>query len=52
MNWPRMMIREAGKPWCEADADVCEAIDFCEYLRPHGGRPVRAASAWGVSSAS
>jgi len=26
-----MMIREAGKPWREADADVCEAIDFCEY---------------------
>ena len=26
-----MMIREAGKTWREADADVCEAIDFCEY---------------------
>lgn len=26
-----VMIREAGKPWSEADADVCEAIDFCEY---------------------
>ena len=25
------MIREAKKPWVEADADVCEAIDFCEY---------------------
>jgi RHH-type proline utilization regulon transcriptional repressor/proline dehydrogenase/delta 1-pyrroline-5-carboxylate dehydrogenase len=24
-------VREAGKPWAEADADVCEAIDFCEY---------------------
>ena len=24
-------IFEAGKPWKEADADVCEAIDFCEY---------------------
>jgi RHH-type proline utilization regulon transcriptional repressor/proline dehydrogenase/delta 1-pyrroline-5-carboxylate dehydrogenase len=24
-------VREAGKPWGEADADVCEAIDFCEY---------------------
>lgn len=22
---------EAGKPWAQADADVCEAIDFCEY---------------------
>ena len=25
------MIREAGKTWREADGDVCEAIDFCEY---------------------
>ncbi|MDQ4097576.1 MAG: L-glutamate gamma-semialdehyde dehydrogenase [Actinomycetota bacterium] len=24
-------VLEAGKPWKEADADVCEAIDFCEY---------------------
>ncbi|MBS0191165.1 MAG: proline dehydrogenase family protein [Phycisphaerales bacterium] len=33
-----VMIREAGKPWREADADVCEAIDFCEYyarMAPH-----------------
>jgi RHH-type proline utilization regulon transcriptional repressor/proline dehydrogenase/delta 1-pyrroline-5-carboxylate dehydrogenase len=22
---------EAGKPWDQSDADVCEAIDFCEY---------------------
>ncbi len=26
-----MVIKEAGKPWREADADICEAIDFCEY---------------------
>ena len=26
-----IMVKEAGKPWREADADVCEAIDFCEY---------------------
>ncbi len=26
-----IMIREAGKVWREADGDVCEAIDFCEY---------------------
>ncbi len=26
-----IMIREAGKAWREADADDCEAIDFCEY---------------------
>ncbi len=25
------MILECGKPWAEADADVAEAIDFCEY---------------------
>ena len=24
-------VFEAGKPWDEADGDVCEAIDFCEY---------------------
>jgi RHH-type proline utilization regulon transcriptional repressor/proline dehydrogenase/delta 1-pyrroline-5-carboxylate dehydrogenase len=34
---------EAAKPWDQADADVCEAIDFCEYygrevLRLHGAR--------------
>jgi len=26
-----VMIKESGKTWREADADVCEAIDFCEY---------------------
>ncbi|MCB0333874.1 MAG: L-glutamate gamma-semialdehyde dehydrogenase [Bdellovibrionales bacterium] len=26
-----LIIREAGKPWKEADADVIEAIDFCDY---------------------
>ncbi|HET9443802.1 MAG TPA: proline dehydrogenase family protein, partial [Acidimicrobiales bacterium] len=35
-------VFEAGKPWREADGDVCEAIDFCEYygremLRLAGG---------------
>jgi len=24
-------VHECGKPWREADADVAEAIDFCEY---------------------
>ena len=24
-------VYETGKPWDQADADVCEAIDFCEY---------------------
>ncbi len=26
-----LIVREAGKPWREADADVAEAIDFCAY---------------------
>lgn len=26
-----ILILESGKTWREADADVCEAIDFCEY---------------------
>lgn len=38
------IVLEAGKPWREADADVAEAIDFCEFYasgaealaRPHG----------------
>ena len=25
------MVWEVGKNWREADADVCEAIDFCDY---------------------
>jgi RHH-type proline utilization regulon transcriptional repressor/proline dehydrogenase/delta 1-pyrroline-5-carboxylate dehydrogenase len=25
------MVYECGKPWADADADVAEAIDFCEY---------------------
>ncbi len=26
-----VMIKESGKTWREADADTCEAIDFCEF---------------------
>jgi RHH-type proline utilization regulon transcriptional repressor/proline dehydrogenase/delta 1-pyrroline-5-carboxylate dehydrogenase len=26
-----LQVFEVGKPWREADADVAEAIDFCEY---------------------
>jgi 1-pyrroline-5-carboxylate dehydrogenase len=25
------LVYESGKSWAEAEADVCEAIDFCEY---------------------
>jgi RHH-type transcriptional regulator, proline utilization regulon repressor / proline dehydrogenase / delta 1-pyrroline-5-carboxylate dehydrogenase len=39
-------VFEAGKPWRDADADVCEAVDFCEYygreaLRLDAGGPVQ-----------
>jgi RHH-type transcriptional regulator, proline utilization regulon repressor / proline dehydrogenase / delta 1-pyrroline-5-carboxylate dehydrogenase len=38
-------VRECAKPWPEADADVCEAIDFLEYYARAGieldrGRPI------------
>ena len=26
-----LMVLEAGKNWTEADADVAEAIDFCDF---------------------
>jgi len=26
-----VMIKESGKTWREADADTCEAIDFCDF---------------------
>ena len=31
MELAALEVFEAGKPWADADADVCEAIDFCEY---------------------
>ncbi|WP_071393720.1 L-glutamate gamma-semialdehyde dehydrogenase [Bacillus tuaregi] len=39
------LVKEAGKPWKEADADTAEAIDFLEYyarqmLCLEGGAPV------------
>ncbi|MBL9140662.1 MAG: proline dehydrogenase family protein, partial [Phycisphaerae bacterium] len=33
-----ILIKESGKVWREADADVCEAIDFCEYYAREGAR--------------
>ena len=40
-----LQVRECAKPWPEADADVCEAIDFLEYyargaLALADGRPI------------
>jgi RHH-type proline utilization regulon transcriptional repressor/proline dehydrogenase/delta 1-pyrroline-5-carboxylate dehydrogenase len=31
MDLCALEVFEAGKPWDEADGDVCEAIDFCEF---------------------
>ncbi|MBV6508163.1 MAG: 1-pyrroline-5-carboxylate dehydrogenase [Acidimicrobiales bacterium] len=42
-----LVVLEAGKPWNEADADVCEAIDFCEY---YGREMIRLAGGGRVSS--
>ncbi len=39
-------VMEAGKPWREADADVCEAIDFLEY---YGREILRLSEVWQLS---
>src|SRR5579883_3133653 len=31
LEFDAWLVYEAGKTWVEAEADVCEAIDFCEY---------------------
>jgi 1-pyrroline-5-carboxylate dehydrogenase len=31
LEFDAWLVYEAGKSWGEAEADVCEAIDFCEY---------------------
>ena len=31
LNLAALAVRECAKPWPEADADICEAIDFLEY---------------------
>jgi 1-pyrroline-5-carboxylate dehydrogenase len=45
MEFNAWLVYEAGKTWPEAEADVSEAIDFCEYyaremLRLDGPRPM------------
>lgn len=44
MDLDALLVIEAGKSWVEAEADVAEAIDFCEYygremLRVSGSHP-------------
>jgi 1-pyrroline-5-carboxylate dehydrogenase len=44
LEFDAWLVYEAGKTWPEAEADVCEAIDFCEYyaremLRLSGPQP-------------
>jgi RHH-type proline utilization regulon transcriptional repressor/proline dehydrogenase/delta 1-pyrroline-5-carboxylate dehydrogenase len=46
-------IFETGKPWSEADGDVAEAIDFCEYYAKDMariGKPERVSFVSGESS--
>lgn len=45
LEFDAWLVYEAGKNWVEAEADVSEAIDFCEYyarqmLRLSGPQPV------------
>ena len=45
LEFDAWLVYEAGKSWPEADADVSEAIDFCEYyaremMRLSGPQPV------------
>ncbi|SDI41543.1 L-glutamate gamma-semialdehyde dehydrogenase [Alteribacillus bidgolensis] len=40
-----LLVKEAGKPWKEADADIAEAIDFLEYyarqmIELKAGKPI------------
>lgn len=45
MDLDALLVLESGKSWVEAEADVAEAIDFCEYyaremLRLSGSHPM------------
>ena len=37
-EWTAKIIREVGKTWAEADADVAEAVDFIEYYAAEARR--------------
>jgi RHH-type proline utilization regulon transcriptional repressor/proline dehydrogenase/delta 1-pyrroline-5-carboxylate dehydrogenase len=52
-NLCALEILEAGKNWMEADANVAEAIDFCDYyaaLMKESGRPQRTQEVAGESN--
>ena len=38
LEFDAWLVYEAGKSWPEAEADVCEAIDFCEYYAREAAR--------------
>jgi 1-pyrroline-5-carboxylate dehydrogenase len=38
LEFDSWLVYEAGKTWPEAEADVCEAIDFCEYYAREAAR--------------
>jgi RHH-type transcriptional regulator, proline utilization regulon repressor / proline dehydrogenase / delta 1-pyrroline-5-carboxylate dehydrogenase len=42
-----LQVEVAGKPWADADGDVCEAIDFCEY---YGREALRLSAGGAVQS--
>ncbi|MGZ3795952.1 MAG: proline dehydrogenase family protein [Pseudobdellovibrionaceae bacterium] len=46
-------VYEVGKPWAEADGDICEAIDFCRYYAKHMreiNKPLKVGDVSGESS--
>ncbi|MGQ0679639.1 MAG: proline dehydrogenase family protein [Actinomycetota bacterium] len=47
-NLAVLEVFETSKPWDQADADVCEAIDFCEY---YARRMIKLGAGGGVQSA-
>ena len=46
LEFDAWLVSEAGKTWPEADADVAEAIDFCEYYARQMQRLAAPAARW------
>ena len=44
LEFDAWLVYEAGKTWPEAEADVAEAIDFCEYYAREAHAARRAAA--------